>query len=299
MTTEALTIHPIANEFPEFAREDFEALKADIQANGLQIPIELYKGQILDGRNRYRACRELGIEPKLQAYDGHDPLGHAISLNVIRRQLSTIDKAQLALLIKPKFEEAAAERVKAAQPKPGENVLQKKANQAKAPVPEPKNQALKGQARDQAAKAVGVSGRTVENVALITKQAPALIPEIKAGLLTIPQAVDKINAQEALKRKQETLRRQQEARDAGREDTTDKQAQVEAAKERIRQEEALEWGRLNKVLDVAYNLRLIEPVTAARLVPAAATKRVLRLLQDVSAWCDEVAQKLAFPTREG
>jgi hypothetical protein len=34
-------------------------------------------------------------------------------------------------------------------------------------------------------------------------------------------------------------------------------------------------------------------------VPAAATKRVLRLLQDVSAWCDEVAQKLAFPTREG
>lgn len=69
-----------------------------------------------------------------------------MSLNVRRRHLSTIDRAQLALLIKPKFEAQAAERVKAQQAKPGE-----KANaRVVAPVPLANNQDLiakKGRAR--------------------------------------------------------------------------------------------------------------------------------------------------------
>src|SRR5580698_9777497 len=181
MTTEALTIHPIANEFPEFERVHFDALKADIKANGLQVPIEVYKGQILDGRNRYRACRELGIEPQLQAYDGPDPLGHAFSLNVRRRHLDDIDLGLLANLIKPKFEAAAAERVKA-NLLDGKNTdgTPKRAS-ASAPGRQPKNQVVTGKSSEQAAKVVGTSARTVERVAFITKQAPALIPEIKAG----------------------------------------------------------------------------------------------------------------------
>jgi hypothetical protein len=71
----------------------------------------------------------------------------------------------LALLIKPKFEEAAAERVKAQQPKAGQNVLQK---QATATSRQPNNQDLTaplGRAptsAESAAKVVGISGRTVE-----------------------------------------------------------------------------------------------------------------------------------------
>jgi hypothetical protein len=54
-----------------------------------QIPILLYRGQILDGRNRYRVCIELGIAPAIRAYDGDDPHGEAFSQNVSRRHLTT------------------------------------------------------------------------------------------------------------------------------------------------------------------------------------------------------------------
>jgi hypothetical protein len=120
--------------------------------------------------------------------------------------LSTIDRAQLALLIKPKFEAAAAERKAATLPPKG--VRADVHNSVSAPVHGRENQDLTGKSSDQAAKVVGVSGRTVENVALIQKQAPALIPDIKAGLLTIPQAVDKVRAQDELKRKQELAAKQ-------------------------------------------------------------------------------------------
>ena len=119
-----------------------------------------------------------------------------------RRHLSTIDLTLLALLIKPKFEKAAAERKAATQPKPGEQGARTRPQDVAA-VPPLNNQDLIGKSRDLAAKTVGVSGRRVENVALITKHAPALIPDIKAGLITIPQAVDRVRGQEDLKRQQE------------------------------------------------------------------------------------------------
>ena len=54
-----LAFHPLANVFPLLAGEEFDALVADIQASGLREAIWLYEGQILDGRNRYRACQAL------------------------------------------------------------------------------------------------------------------------------------------------------------------------------------------------------------------------------------------------
>jgi hypothetical protein len=51
-----LEFHPLANIFPLIEGKDFADLVDDIRLNGLHEPIVLYRGQILDGRNRYCAC---------------------------------------------------------------------------------------------------------------------------------------------------------------------------------------------------------------------------------------------------
>jgi hypothetical protein len=47
-----MEFHPVANIFPMMSAEEFEALKADILANGLREDIWLHNNQTIDGRNR-------------------------------------------------------------------------------------------------------------------------------------------------------------------------------------------------------------------------------------------------------
>ena len=85
--------HELANIFPLIEGEEFEKLVDDIKANGLLNPIVLYEGQILDGRNRFNACLEAGIQPLFLEYEGNNPLNHVVSLNLTRRHLSESQRA--------------------------------------------------------------------------------------------------------------------------------------------------------------------------------------------------------------
>ncbi len=52
--------HPFANMFPYIQGEELAEFVEDIRTNGLQEQIILFDGQILDGRNRYNALKEIG-----------------------------------------------------------------------------------------------------------------------------------------------------------------------------------------------------------------------------------------------
>ena len=95
--TEKWRAHPAAEAFPLLEGEDFEALVADIKANGLREPITLHPdGSILDGRNRYRACAEAGVEPCFQTWDGQGTPGTFVtSMNLARRHLTTRQRAAI------------------------------------------------------------------------------------------------------------------------------------------------------------------------------------------------------------
>ena len=61
--------HELANLLPMTSASEFANLKSDIAANGLLNPIWLFEGRILDGRNRYRACREINYSLVLRTFE--------------------------------------------------------------------------------------------------------------------------------------------------------------------------------------------------------------------------------------
>lgn len=91
-----LPYHPLANLFPLLQGRDYESLCANIAANGQLHPIVLCDGKILDGRNRYRACIDLKIEPWLDGDAPVDPLGYVLASNLHRRHLNESQRAMVA-----------------------------------------------------------------------------------------------------------------------------------------------------------------------------------------------------------
>jgi ParB-like chromosome segregation protein Spo0J len=95
-----MEFHEVANIFPQMNGEPFKLLVADIKANGLREEIWTHEGKIIDGRNRYRACEEAGVEPRCRTWDGNGSLvAFVVSLNLHRRHLSESQRAMVAAKI--------------------------------------------------------------------------------------------------------------------------------------------------------------------------------------------------------
>jgi hypothetical protein len=96
--------HPFAEIFPLLDEQDLGRLADDIKANGLNNPITLYEEKVLDGRNRYRACLQAGVEPKFVEFQNGDPISFVISSNAQRRDLTKAQRAAVAVLAEPLIE---------------------------------------------------------------------------------------------------------------------------------------------------------------------------------------------------
>ena len=93
--------HEAALIFPEMGKKAFEELVADIKEYGLKEPIVLCKGEILDGRHRYKACLEANVKPRFTEWHGNGQaeLEYVISKNLTRRHLTAPQRGMVAAKI--------------------------------------------------------------------------------------------------------------------------------------------------------------------------------------------------------
>lgn len=95
----SLADHPHASLMPMMDDESFARLRADIAKNGVRQPIVLYQGFVLDGRNRLKAARSLGLRldaSHFRTFSGDDNAARefVISENMNRRQLNNKQKRE-------------------------------------------------------------------------------------------------------------------------------------------------------------------------------------------------------------
>jgi len=186
-----MDFHEIANLFPMMQPDELSDLVDDIKQNGLIEPIVLYEEKILDGRNRYLACGEAGVKPHYEYYKGNEPVGYVISKNVQRRHLNGSQKAMIALEVKDIFEREAKKR---------------QGTRTDLNIPELIPESDKGEARDKAGKAVGVSGRYVSDAEKIKREAPEYVEPIMRGEMTITEAKTVIKKQKRENEIQEQIK---------------------------------------------------------------------------------------------
>ena len=91
-------VHPAAECFPMIDGIDYAEFKGSIQGIGQLEPIKVDHATnlLLDGRNRLRACEELGIEPKVEFITTSDAYGYVIGLNLLRRHMDDVQRKAIA-----------------------------------------------------------------------------------------------------------------------------------------------------------------------------------------------------------
>ena len=99
MAFKGYEFHDLCLMFPQADEQTIADMASDIKENGLNEPILLYQGKILDGRNRYLACRLAGVKPTYKEYTGEEPFQFVVSKNLHRRHLNESQRAMIAQAI--------------------------------------------------------------------------------------------------------------------------------------------------------------------------------------------------------
>jgi 16S rRNA G966 N2-methylase RsmD len=188
--------HEKTNLVPMAGKDELEAITADIATKGLQNPVVLFEGKVLDGRNRLLACAKRAVQPRFTHFhpNGISAEDFVYSQNLHRRQLSIDQRAALAAQLVPTFAEDAKKRqIEAGR----EHGIEGGRGKSK-PLPQKCGRGLTAAA--QAAKFIGgVSDRYVEKVLSLDKKArekseAGVLEKIKCGNLTIRQAEKSVDA---------------------------------------------------------------------------------------------------------
>ena len=173
--------HPVSAIFPLLDEKELDELKADIRDSGLREPIWWFENLIFDGRNRYMACSELGIEPGRREWNGKGSLlDFVLSLNLKRRHLNERQRAMSAARALPFFEQDAKHR----QMEAGKNFGRgKDSANLREPIDRPRK------ASEDAAQMFDVSSRSVESAkTVLTKGISELSNAVDTGKIAVSTA---------------------------------------------------------------------------------------------------------------
>lgn len=192
--------HPAAAWKPLLPPQQFADLVEDIRANGQQVPIVVCDGAILDGRNRYAACQEAGVEPRTEDYTGDDPWTFAWSLNAERHHMEPGQKAALRLRwAKDRDDWEAAQRKRHAEANAKRTGRPRKGEERKSlPTLEKTFEpTAPNHAHRELAREAGVSPATAQKAITVEKEAPELFAKVCAGEVTLNQAVKEVGRERA------------------------------------------------------------------------------------------------------
>lgn len=156
--------HPIADAFPLLQGEEYERFKQSIKDNGLERrDVALYEGKLLDARNRYRACLELGpaFVKKLRFVEvTGDPFVYVIDHNINDRRHLNESQRVIAVCWLLKL-------------KPGRPKKTRPRTELTA---------------SEAAKAAGVSESSIERGRAVLAGIPELVAAVEAGDIGLQEA---------------------------------------------------------------------------------------------------------------
>ena len=179
-----MQLHSLCTIFPKLDETAFEALKADIQANGQRNPIMVKDGEVIDGQNRLRACEELNVAPWMQEYQGDDLVEFVLAQNLHRRHLTAGQSATIVALAQdwslahPSGKLSKSNKI---------NDLDEKTNVAILPT---KGKPVDTQS-DRAEKS-GASKRTQGSADKLVKENPELAKKVATGEISLNQAIKEI-----------------------------------------------------------------------------------------------------------
>ncbi len=177
---------------PPLPSGEYAATKESIEKNGMHFPIIANpRGTILDGHNRFKICKELGIEPRYEIKNFENPLlekHFVIEANLKRRHLTPFQKIEMALPLVEIEKALAKQRQLAGKTSPSHEG--------------------KGEVSDIVGKKIGVSGPMIERAMMVIKEADKkTIKRLRAGTTTIGTEYKKIAHNKKVKDLEEKVKK--------------------------------------------------------------------------------------------
>jgi hypothetical protein len=156
--------HPLSAAFPAMHADEFQSLKDSIENIGVQNPITLFEGMVIDGWHRYSAATELGMDcPRKELDAWIDPVAFVRAQNKDRRHLPLSAWALIEVSLREWKPSHRPDKGELSSPLQASN--------------------------QEMADAVGVTKRTIQQAKAVQSNAtPEVIAAVKSGEIGLPKA---------------------------------------------------------------------------------------------------------------